>query len=203
MKKRFLPGALKNEIIKKKNVPSKRHASQGSIEFMPLYFKVIDKRSASVVGSTANVLSVVAAEANRGCPAPAPAATVASCARRRAAPCLGDLNGQGCPAPPLLRQLLREHADGLRRRASQGPIESKPVYFKALDKRSAIFVGPTANVLNIVAAEADGGCPASAPAATVPSCARRLAAPGLGDLPCKRPRLFRPALAATVASWAR
>ncbi len=46
-----------------------------------------------------------------------------------------------------------------------------PVYFKfkALDKRSAIVVGPTANVLNAVAAEADRGCPAPAPAATVAS----------------------------------
>ncbi len=70
-------------------VPSKRHASQGSIESMPVYFEVLDKRSAIAVDPTANVLNVVAAETNRGCPAPAPAATVASCARRRAAPCLG------------------------------------------------------------------------------------------------------------------
>ena len=37
-----------------------------------------------------------------------------------------------------------------------------PVYFKVLDKRSAIAVSPTANVLNVVAAEADRGCPAHA-----------------------------------------
>jgi hypothetical protein len=41
-------------------------------------FKVLDKRSAIVVGPTANVLNAVAAETNRGCPAPAPAATVSS-----------------------------------------------------------------------------------------------------------------------------
>ncbi len=144
-----------------------RHASQGFIEPMPVYFKVLDKCSAIAVGPTANVLSVVAAETNRGCPVPASAATVASCARRLAAPCFGGLNGRSCPAPPLPRQFLREHADGLRRRASQGSTESMPVYFKVLDKRSTVVVGPTANALNVVAAEADGGCPA--PAATVAS----------------------------------
>ncbi len=90
MNKRFLPGALKNTLIKKKNVPCKRRASQGPIEPMPVYFMVIDKRSAIVVGPTANVLNVVAAEADRGCPAP----TLPSCARRRAAPGLRDLNGR-------------------------------------------------------------------------------------------------------------
>jgi hypothetical protein len=161
----------------------RRRASQGLFESIPVCFKVLDKRSAIAVGPTANVLNVVAAKADRSCPAPAPAATVASCARRLAAPCLGDLNGRGCPAPPLPRQLLREHADGPRRRASRGSIEPMPVYFKALDKRSAIIaVGPTANVLNVVAPEADGECPAPAPAATGASCARRLAASCLGDL---------------------
>jgi hypothetical protein len=62
-----------------------RRASQDYIEPMPVYFKVLDKHSEIVVGPTANVLNVVAAEADRG-----------------------------CPAPPLPRQLLRVHADGLR-----------------------------------------------------------------------------------------
>ncbi len=78
MNKRFLPGALKNELIKRKDVPSKRHASQDSIESMPVYFEFLDKRSAVVVGPAANILNVVAAEADRGCPAPAPAATASS-----------------------------------------------------------------------------------------------------------------------------
>ncbi len=69
-------------------VPSKRNASKGSIESMPVYFKVLDKRSAIVAGPTANVLNVVTTEMYRGFPAPAPAATVASCAHRRAAPYL-------------------------------------------------------------------------------------------------------------------
>jgi hypothetical protein len=30
-----------------------------------------------------------------------------------------------------------------------------PVFFEALDKRSAIAIGPAANVLNVVDAEAD------------------------------------------------
>ena len=52
---------------------------------MHVYFKVLDKRSAIAVGPMANVLIVAAAETDRG-----------------------------CPAPPLPRQLLRVHADGLR-----------------------------------------------------------------------------------------
>ena len=59
-------------------VPSKHRASQGSIEPMHVYFKALNKRSAITVGPTAKVLNVVAAEADRDCPAPAPAATVAS-----------------------------------------------------------------------------------------------------------------------------
>ncbi len=150
-------------------LPSQRYALQGFIKPMPVYFKVLDKRSAITAGPTANVLSVVAAEADRGCPTPAPAATVAACARRSAKPYLGDLNGRGCSASPLPRQLLRERADGLRHRASQDPTEPIPVYFKVLDKRSAIANSPTANVLNVVAAEVDRGCPTPAPAATVAS----------------------------------
>ncbi len=52
---------------------------------MPVFFKVLDKRSAIVVGPTANVLNVVTAEA-----------------------------AEFVPPPPLPRQLLRVHADGLR-----------------------------------------------------------------------------------------
>jgi hypothetical protein len=165
---------------------------------MHVYFKVLDKRSAIVVGPTAHVLNVVAAETNRGCPGPAPAATVALCARRRAEFAVGDLNDRGCLTPPLPRQLLRGHADGLRRRASQGTIESMPVYFEALKKRSAIVVSSTANSLNAVAAEADGGCPAPAPAATVPLCERLRATPCLGDLNGRG--CPAPAHAATAAS---
>ncbi len=87
------------------------------------------------------------------------------------APCIA-----GVLVLDLTWQLLCEHADGLRRRASQGSIEPMPVYFKVLDKRSAIVVGPTANALSVVAAEADRVCPAPAPAAAVVSCTRRRAA---------------------------
>ena len=79
-------------------VPFKPRASKGAIEAMPLYFEALDKRSAIVVGPTAYVLNVVDAEADRGFPAPAPAATAASCARRRAAPCPGGQSGRGYPA---------------------------------------------------------------------------------------------------------
>ncbi len=59
-------------------VSSKPRASYGSIEAMAVYFESFDKRSAIAVGPTANVLSVVDSEADRGCPAAAPAAAVAS-----------------------------------------------------------------------------------------------------------------------------
>ncbi len=77
---------------------------------MPVYFEVVDKRSAVVVDPAANVLSVVAAKANRGCPAPAPAATAHYGPRLSSE----DLTAEVAPPPPLPRQLLRERADGLR-----------------------------------------------------------------------------------------
>jgi hypothetical protein len=107
---------------------------------MPVYFKVLDKRSAIVVGPTANVLNVVAAEADRGCPAPAPAATAASFARRLAAPCLGDLNSRGCPAPPLPRQLLREHVHG--RKKTRSPYTLLLYYRRALYNCTLYVAGP-------------------------------------------------------------
>jgi hypothetical protein len=60
-------------------VPSKPSASQGAIDAMPVYFEALDKRSAIVVGPTANVLNAIdAEEAGKGCPAPAPAAPAAT-----------------------------------------------------------------------------------------------------------------------------
>ncbi len=56
--------------------------------------------------------------------------------------------------PPRIPGLYRVHACVLQ---------------KVLDKRSAIVVGPTANFLNAVAAEADRSCPAPAPTAAVAS----------------------------------
>ncbi len=104
---------------------------------MPVYFEVLDKRSAIAVGPTANVLNVIDAEADRGAlPRPCRGScfmcTPAGCAlpRRTKQPrlsrsrlfrdsCLLHLAPEGFSAkvispPPLPRQLLRVHADGLR-----------------------------------------------------------------------------------------
>ncbi len=59
-------------------VPSKARASQVAIEAMRAYFEALDKRSAVVVDPTASVLNVVDAEAESGCPTPAPAIKVSS-----------------------------------------------------------------------------------------------------------------------------
>jgi hypothetical protein len=126
---------------------------------MPLYFEALNKRSAIVVGPTANALNVIDAEADRGYPAPASAAAAACCALPegfsaeviplsllllqflrvrvdglRVAP--EDKTADVIPLPILPRKLLRVHADGLR----VAPEDKRPRLFRSRHCCGSCFV---------------------------------------------------------------